>query len=81
MDGKGTNRLEPQTQCLVRATDGFAQRVLPLGLAGFPGPVLREAHSLCTAIPTAAAVASVVYARAITIRFDFGANRRTNDRN
>lgn len=34
--GMGTNRLEPQTQCLVMATDGFSQWV-PLDMAGSPG--------------------------------------------
>ena len=54
--GKGTNRLEPQTQCLVMVSDGFVQcpPALPV-----PGSA-RDTHSLCSlAVPAWAARALV----------------------
>jgi len=62
--GKGTNRLEPQTQCLVMATDEFAQWV-PLDMAGSPGTILRDAHPLCSLNATAVSVGVRARARAI----------------
>lgn len=77
--GKGTNRLEPQTQCLVMAVDGFAQWV-PLDMAGSPGYYTSRCPSVmflgrccCQRLRARTHVRS--------LRFDFGTNRRTNDRN
>lgn len=53
---KGTNRLEPQTQCLVMAANGF-----PFDVAGSPGTCYtsRDAHSLCFTGTVAGSVPSV----------------------
>lgn len=57
--GKGTNRLEPQTQCLVMADDGSRATVSPLDVAGPPGCCTSRCHSLCFTDPVAASVPSM----------------------